>query len=138
MSRTSPAEAIALEQFHGPSNSSSGSLSIRAVDGSVQVSEAAAASYIPTRGRRVAGGDKQIPEPHGRNPALPSGPNLQATGDSDTRVDGNVPKKGHEWLAHLQYATLCWTVFLVGWNDGTTGPLLPRIQSNYNVYNFNI
>ncbi|KAI0350646.1 MFS general substrate transporter [Trametes cingulata] len=36
-------------------------------------------------------------------------------------------------LARLQYATLCWTLFLAGWNDGTTGPLLPRIQSVYHV-----
>ncbi|KAI0669536.1 MFS general substrate transporter [Trametes maxima] len=35
--------------------------------------------------------------------------------------------------AQLQFITLCWTLFLAGWNDGTTGPLLPRIQSVYNV-----
>ncbi|KAI6043917.1 major facilitator superfamily domain-containing protein, partial [Pisolithus marmoratus] len=35
--------------------------------------------------------------------------------------------------AHIQFATLCWTLYLAGWNDGTTGPLLPRIQQVYNV-----
>ncbi|OBZ67359.1 Bypass of stop codon protein 6 [Grifola frondosa] len=35
--------------------------------------------------------------------------------------------------AHIQFATLCWTLYLAGWNDGTTGPLLPRIQSVYHV-----
>ncbi|KAI8976584.1 MFS general substrate transporter [Trametes punicea] len=35
--------------------------------------------------------------------------------------------------ARIQFATLCWTLFLAGWNDGTTGPLLPRIQSVYHV-----
>ncbi|KAH9899251.1 MFS general substrate transporter [Cubamyces lactineus] len=35
--------------------------------------------------------------------------------------------------ARIQFMTLCWTLFLAGWNDGTTGPLLPRIQSVYHV-----
>ena len=35
--------------------------------------------------------------------------------------------------ARIQFAALCWVKFLAGWNDGTTGPLLPRIQSVYNV-----
>ncbi|KAF7297160.1 MFS general substrate transporter [Mycena indigotica] len=34
---------------------------------------------------------------------------------------------------HVQLATLCWTLFLAGWNDGTVGPLLPRIQQSYHV-----
>ncbi|KAI0631187.1 MFS general substrate transporter [Trametes polyzona] len=33
----------------------------------------------------------------------------------------------------LQFLACCWTLFLAGWNDGTTGPLLPRIQSVYHV-----
>ncbi len=33
----------------------------------------------------------------------------------------------------IQFLSLCWTIFLVGWNDGSTGPLLPRIQSVYGV-----
>ena len=32
-----------------------------------------------------------------------------------------------------QFLALCWCIFLVGWNDGTTGPLLPRVQSVYRV-----
>ncbi|KAI0767878.1 MFS general substrate transporter [Irpex lacteus] len=35
--------------------------------------------------------------------------------------------------AWLQFSALCFTLFIAGWNDGTTGPLLPRIQSNYHV-----
>ncbi|KAH9941756.1 MFS general substrate transporter [Epithele typhae] len=35
--------------------------------------------------------------------------------------------------AKIQFAVLCGTLFLAGWNDGTTGPLLPRIQSVYHV-----
>ncbi|KAF8903921.1 MFS general substrate transporter [Gymnopilus junonius] len=40
-------------------------------------------------------------------------------------------------LARIQFLSLCWTLFLAGWNDGTTGPLLPRIQDVYHV-NFTI
>ena len=36
-------------------------------------------------------------------------------------------------LGHIHIATLCWTLFMEGWNDGSTGPLLPRIQRVYNV-----
>ncbi|KZV82609.1 MFS general substrate transporter [Exidia glandulosa HHB12029] len=35
-----------------------------------------------------------------------------------------------EWI---QFVTLCLCLFLAGWNDGTTGPLLPRIQEFYNL-----
>ncbi|KAI0052068.1 MFS general substrate transporter [Auriscalpium vulgare] len=35
--------------------------------------------------------------------------------------------------ANVQFASLCWTLFLAGWNDGTTGPLLPRMQEVYHV-----
>ena len=41
--------------------------------------------------------------------------------------------KSELWTARIQFATLCWTLFLAGWNDGTTGPLLPRIQEVYHV-----
>lgn len=43
------------------------------------------------------------------------------------------PSKLHSSKARLQFICLCWTLFLAGWNDGTTGPLLPRIQKVYNV-----
>lgn len=41
--------------------------------------------------------------------------------------------KAKKWKAHWQFVTLCWTLFLAGWNDGTIGPLLPRIQEVYHV-----
>jgi hypothetical protein len=31
-------------------------------------------------------------------------------------------------------AALCYCIFYVGWNDGTLGPLLPRIQEYYDVW----
>ncbi|KAJ7646022.1 major facilitator superfamily domain-containing protein [Mycena polygramma] len=33
----------------------------------------------------------------------------------------------------IQLLTLCWTLFLAGWNDGSVGPLIPRIQAVYHV-----
>lgn len=52
-------------------------------------------------------------------------------------VDSKSHERGRRRRAHIQFATLCWTLYLMGWNDGTTGPLLPRIQRVYNV-NFTI
>ncbi|KAJ8516259.1 hypothetical protein ONZ45_g6401 [Pleurotus djamor] len=34
---------------------------------------------------------------------------------------------------HIQFVTLCWCLFMAGWNDGSTGPLLPRIREYYHV-----
>ncbi|KAF9448127.1 MFS general substrate transporter [Macrolepiota fuliginosa MF-IS2] len=33
----------------------------------------------------------------------------------------------------IQLMALNWFVFLIGWNDGANGPLLPRIQEHYHV-----
>lgn len=33
----------------------------------------------------------------------------------------------------IQFVTLCWFIYLEGWNDGSNGPLLPRIQKVYGV-----
>ncbi|PSR73982.1 hypothetical protein PHLCEN_2v10213 [Hermanssonia centrifuga] len=33
----------------------------------------------------------------------------------------------------LHFAALCFSFFLEGWNDGTTGPLLPTIQKYYDI-----
>ncbi len=63
--------------------------------------------------------------------------NLEAsnkTGSQRSNTPTATPSnKIPRWTAHIQFATMCWTLFLAGWNDGTTGPLLPRIQSNYHV-----
>lgn len=34
---------------------------------------------------------------------------------------------------HLLTAALCWYLFVWGWNDGSLGPLLPRIQETHHV-----
>lgn len=43
-----------------------------------------------------------------------------------------------EKRAKLVYTfAVCWMMILIGWNDGTAGPLLHRIQSVYNVISCN-
>ena len=41
--------------------------------------------------------------------------------------------KAERKAATWQVAALCWSFFLVGWGDGTIGPLVPPIQSEYGV-----
>ncbi|KAK0234035.1 MFS general substrate transporter [Armillaria fumosa] len=41
--------------------------------------------------------------------------------------------KKYRWQANLQFAAVCWCFFLEGWNDGTTGPLIPVIQESYHI-----
>lgn len=51
--------------------------------------------------------------------------NESETAPSLTRQQRNI--------ARIQYVTLLWSMIVAGWNDGTTGPLLPRIQEVYHV-----
>ena len=41
--------------------------------------------------------------------------------------------KKQERKARIQFLALCWSLFVLGWTDGTIGPLLPRIQKVYDV-----
>ncbi|KAF9047600.1 MFS general substrate transporter [Panaeolus papilionaceus] len=47
------------------------------------------------------------------------------------KVQDVTPKQRK--IARVQFLSLCWSLFLLGWNDGSIGPLLPRIQSTFNV-----
>lgn len=54
----------------------------------------------------------------------------------DTSSDASAPlapSRSQIKKARIQFITLCWTLFLAGWNDASTGPLLPRIQEVYHV-----
>lgn len=33
----------------------------------------------------------------------------------------------------IQFVAFCWCFWIIGWNDGSLGPLLPRIQHDYQV-----
>jgi len=39
----------------------------------------------------------------------------------------------YRWKSRIHFAALCYSYFLQGWNDGSLGPLLPRIQLYYKI-----
>ena len=50
------------------------------------------------------------------------------------RTQALAPRTRKQIVAgNIQYAALCFCFFISGWNDGSTGPLLPRIQEVYRV-----
>lgn len=53
------------------------------------------------------------------------------TGEKQRSRDPRTEKQ--KKTEKIQFAALCWCIFLAGWNDGSTGPLLPRIQDVYHV-----
>ncbi|KAJ7800352.1 MFS general substrate transporter [Mycena olivaceomarginata] len=62
-------------------------------------------------------------------PAQPE--NIQ--NESEPPVSQYQPSRRQILLGRVQTVALCWAVFLAGWNDGTLGPLLPRIQQVYHL-----
>lgn len=63
-------------------------------------------------------------------------PNRASKGSENPTQTSAIPPNGpnaHRTRARIQFANVCFSLFLVGWNDGTTGPLLPRIQHVYYV-----
>ena len=58
---------------------------------------------------------------------------IESVHDCLLQRDGKESSKNEERVARAQFLALCWTLFVVGWTDGSTGPLLPRIQNFYDV-----
>ena len=48
-----------------------------------------------------------------------------------------VPSKQEANVAQAQFLTLCWGMFIMGWTNSSTGPLLPRVQIFYDVSSLN-
>lgn len=46
-------------------------------------------------------------------------------------VKGTTKKEAR--LARAQFLSLCGALLVIGWTDGSAGPLLPRIQKFYDV-----
>jgi len=65
------------------------------------------------------------------------GKSLEATAKTCPQdvTEGNkdTQTKKQKATERIQFAAVCWCLFLAGWSDGTTGPLLPRIQEVYHV-----
>ena len=84
-----------------------------------------------------------VPTKDGDVELMPSFPSSLAPSirmDDEADSDSTVPtgisaaqKAVYRRKFLLAFLPLCFSVFLNGWNDGTTGPLLPRIQSYYHV-----
>ena len=58
---------------------------------------------------------------------------VQSELDPLIQRDEKGPTKKEERVARAQFFALCWALFVVGWTDGSIGPLLPRIQVSYDV-----
>jgi hypothetical protein len=105
-------------------NASTGSLSIRAQ----AQPESSSTARVLRSGKHVGniedielttlGRDALTTSPDGRPP--PPDPLASTT-------------QQHKWGARIQLTTIFWSIFTIGWNDGATGPLLPRIQQAYHV-----
>jgi len=61
---------------------------------------------------------------------------VRGNGSGGLPTEGNraqaVSPKARK-LLEIQYGCLCLALFLAGWNDGTNGPLIPRIRHYYNA-----
>ncbi|KAJ7216363.1 MFS general substrate transporter [Mycena pura] len=60
-------------------------------------------------------------------------PTAVAASESSPQSAPETPSRGQILLCRVQTAVLIWAVFLAGWNDGTLGPLIPRIQKVYHL-----
>lgn len=54
-------------------------------------------------------------------------------GEENSRPGASAVTPAMRRREKIVFAALCWALFLAGWNDGSVGPLLPRIQSHYHV-----
>ncbi|EKM58041.1 uncharacterized protein PHACADRAFT_89844 [Phanerochaete carnosa HHB-10118-sp] len=86
----------------------------------------------PSRNSFDKGGEIELAQ-LGVSEGVPPASVEDASEGKTSPVDPVEPPKVSRWTGHIQFLTLCGTLFLAGWNDGTTGPLLPRMQSNYHV-----
>ena len=57
----------------------------------------------------------------------------QSEPDPLIQHNAKVPTTKEARTARAQFLALCWSLFMIGWTDGSTGPLLPRIQKFYDV-----
>jgi len=62
-----------------------------------------------------------------------SGDSLNTVSYAPASISSPKLSKLQKRNSMVQFLALCWSIFLLGWNDGSTGPLLPRIQEHYMV-----
>ena len=79
---------------------------------------------------------RDSPEPHSEKDSTVVdvvGSRVPSIKGHKEQLGSHSPTKKQRRTAHLQLLTLCWNFMLTGWNDGSAGPLLPRIQEVYHV-----
>lgn len=64
---------------------------------------------------------------------LESGTQIELQHFIPVQHDAKITTRQETRTARVQFLALCWSLFLMGWTDGSTGPLLPRIQESYKV-----
>lgn len=70
------------------------------------------------------------------SPVTPVTPEEKQNDDSE-RLPCSQPQvktRTQKTREQIQLVTLFWFLYLEGWNDGSNGPLLPRIQEVYGVH----
>ena len=71
-----------------------------------------------------------------RSPASEDAGAVIYNGDEATKSSQAEADKKHRRKRLINFITLCYTFILEGWNDGSLGPLIPRIQQYYKVICF--
>lgn len=59
-------------------------------------------------------------------------PLMGAETDAEVLLERPI-SKSEERVGRIQFLALCFSLFMVGWSDGSVGPLLPRIMQVYSV-----
>lgn len=87
------------------------------------------AAHILSRNVLEAGiGSEGITSRQAGRPSGDGSPEMEEQGRPSEKQSSK-----YRWYARFHFAAICWCFFLQGWNDGTAGPLLPRMQSVYHV-----
>ncbi|KDQ58458.1 hypothetical protein JAAARDRAFT_128981 [Jaapia argillacea MUCL 33604] len=85
--------------------------------------------------RNPAGTSEVDLEPVERDQIAP--PSIRSVGEGvlEREYPPSVPREASNShrKEYIQFAALCWSLYLEGWNDGSTGPLLPAIQNFYHI-----
>jgi hypothetical protein len=66
-------------------------------------------------------------------PSASAAVSLRIQSDDDRSEVGAVPSRAQRRTRRAQFAAVCLCFFISGWNDGSTGPLIPTIQRYYHV-----
>jgi hypothetical protein len=107
-------------------------------------SHAVPAGSTPERAPRLSPSPSKISDPglviHAPIELAASAPSLRF---QQLQVEDRPEPSARERVIQLRkgwvhFAAVCFAVFVTGWNDGSTGPLLPRIQAFYGVGQYGV